>query len=245
MYGNSLSHRANSSVHISGSNVYDPESDRKKSGAALEDAAKNPATWISGAGIVLLIIIILGLTALGIIFGVSISRAHGKIDDLQDQVDMIQAKGTPGACYDGCSGLVETCSCSSDCTPLLVPEGTISSAECYYGMCVYITVPPAFPVPAGVLADDMCAKFLNHTAEPRLPCLAGSTIESSDMASYCMFLNGCGEYVQPPIIVRSAPAIEDAAPASEEPVIGAPEVQTQAEVETAPATRSVRRAVRK
>jgi hypothetical protein len=242
MYGGSLNHRGSTSVHIPSAHAYDPESDRKKSGAGLEDVAKNPTTWISGAGVGCIIILILCVTALGIVFGISIYRTHGKIGNLQDQVNEIQAKGTPGACYDGCSELVELCTFSEDCTALLVPEGTVSTAECYYGMCVYLTVPPAFPVPAGVLADDMCVKFLNHTDEPRLSCLATSTTESSDMASYCMFLNGCGEYVPPPIILRGSPEIEDAATASpaEEPTAVAPEVAP-----AAPAARSVRRSVRK
>ena len=242
MFANShLTQRGGSGIQISGRG-YDPESDRKSSGAGLEDVAKNPTTWVSLGNMAMAAIIILGLAAIAIVFGILIHNASGKVDDLQEQLDKIQAKGTPGSCYDGCSGLVEVCEYPSDCTPLLVPLGTISSTDCYYGMCVYITVPPAFPVPSGVLADDMCAKFLNHTAEPRLPCLAGSTVDSSDMASYCMFLNGCGEYVQPPMIARSVAALESPEPVAEEPVV--------ADASAAPAvvpaaSRSVRRAVRK
>lgn len=247
MMRSSLQHRGSSGggIHISAGQEFDSEAARKPSGDGLADEAKKPSTWLSVGTFVMSTLAFLGVMAIALVFGLLFHSMSGKVGDLQDQVDMIQAKGTPGACYDGCAALVESCTVPSDCTALLVTDGTNSSTDCYYGVCVYLTVPPAFPVPAGVLANDMCAKTLNHTAEPRIPCLAGSTVESSDMASYCMFLNGCGTYTPPPIISRDIAELETGDKAEAEEVVSeVPEVE--AAVPTpAPAARSVRRAVRK
>lgn len=211
---------------------------RSHSGASLETAAKDPNTWLNILQVLLFVLLFIVFGVLLILFLVWVVPLPGRVDDLENTLGTIQQQNTPGMCWSGCESATPVCSVDGDCPPLLVQAGTLSSSSCLPAKCVYYTVPAAFPVAGDALAENLCFQTLNMS-DPRLPCLKMSVITMSDMATGCQFINNCGEFTEPPIILRDLPSVEAAASVEAEPVV-------EEVASPKPATRSsTRRVIRK
>mgnify|MGYP006905786536 FL=1 len=186
---------------------------RKPSGASLESAAKDPNTWMNILQIVMFVGLFLLFGVLLILYLVWVVPLPGKVDSLEGTLAVIRQQNTPGMCWSGCESATPVCAVDGDCTPLLVQDGTMSSAACLPSKCVFYTLPAAFPVSGEALAENLCFQTLNMT-DPRLPCLKMSVVMLSDMATGCQFINNCGTFDAPPVILRDIPSTETVASVS-------------------------------